>query len=771
MRFFLLTLAWALSLQALAQNNFPDLGRAFTNENVPRVDIFINTDSLSQIFKPGNEESDHEYPATFIFNSDGKIDTVTNIGFRLRGNTSRYSAKKSFKVAFNSFDSGKKFYGLEKMNLNGEHNDPSIMRSIISFGLFRDFGVVASRANYVRLFINEDYYGLYANIEHIDEEFVLLRYGNNDGNLYKCLYPADLNYIGNDPDLYKLTQGERRVYELKTNEEKDDYSDLANLINIINNASDSDFKSKLEEIFNIDVFLKYLAVEIFTGHWDGYSYNKNNFYLYKNTSTGKFEFIPYDMDNTFGIDWFGVNWESRNIYNWYHDSESRPLTKRVLDNQEFRQRFSFYMQQLIKYAAGYNYFSNKIDGLKSMTSNFAKEDYFRTLDYGWDFTEYNYSFTMALGNHVKSGLKPYIQNRNISITNQLENFDIAPIINSGKIEFNQADGYKASAIITNDDGQVHATCYYRINNGQWIELLLDNSGVANPNFDYCNSLSAIFNPDNSAMNIDYYFTAEDQSGVITRYPDSENLTFNTIGRSEIQIKINEFMAGNDKTIADEYGEYDDWIEIYNAGNATINLSNIYLSDNPEKPGKWSLPSIDFKQNEFLLIWADGTPDQGEYHADFKLSKDGEALGIYELVDDIYYLIDLIEFGPQTDDISYGRKIDGTGEFQFLYQATPGSTNMITGIDNIIYPKIKINLYPNPANNRLNISTENNNYKIKKIQIFNIYGQIIPCNSNFNDNTTIIDLTGFKNGIYLINIDYIDIYTNKKLMTKEKFVKN
>ncbi len=79
--------------------------------------------------------------------------------------------------------------------------------------------IPAPRANHVQVYINNDYYGLYISVEHIDEEFIKSRFTYNDGNQYKCLWPANLNYIGENPDLYKLEMGDRRVYELKINEE------------------------------------------------------------------------------------------------------------------------------------------------------------------------------------------------------------------------------------------------------------------------------------------------------------------------------------------------------------------------------------------------------------------------------------------------------------------------------------------------------------------------------------------------------------------------
>jgi len=285
---FIFIFTLILFTNLFAQPDVPSNYPVYIDSVVANVNIIIDPDSLALIFHPDSAESDHEYPATFVFDNGIVHDTVHNVGFRLRGNTSRYSQKKSFKVSFNSFVSGRKYYGLEKLNINGEHNDPSIVRSKLSWDIFRKVGVQASRSNHVMLHINNVYYGLYINVEHIDENFVKSRFGNNDGNLYKCLWPADLQYLGNDPNLYKLTSGNRRVYELKTNKDEDNYTDFANLISTLYITRDSLFISAIERNFNVNGFLKSLTIDVLTGSWDNYWFWKNNFYLYHNTQSGKF---------------------------------------------------------------------------------------------------------------------------------------------------------------------------------------------------------------------------------------------------------------------------------------------------------------------------------------------------------------------------------------------------------------------------------------------------------------------------------------------------
>ncbi|MCK4747784.1 MAG: CotH kinase family protein, partial [Bacteroidales bacterium] len=206
-----------------AQVNHPEGGFVYDDAGVPRIDISMAQADLDMLY--ADPWSDVEYKAQFRFTREGVQEDVPDVGIRVRGNTSRNKEKKSFRISFNTFAGGAKFHGIEEMNLNAETNDPSMVRSKLSWNLFRFLGIPAVRSNHVLLYINDDFYGVYINTEHIDENFMKTRFGTNDGNLYKCLWPADLEYLGSDPDDYIIEGDRRRVYELKTNAAWDDYAD------------------------------------------------------------------------------------------------------------------------------------------------------------------------------------------------------------------------------------------------------------------------------------------------------------------------------------------------------------------------------------------------------------------------------------------------------------------------------------------------------------------------------------------------------------------
>jgi len=137
------------------------------------------------------------------------------------------------------------------------------------------------------------------------------------------------------------------------------------------------------------------------------------------------------------------------------------------------------------------------------------------------------------------------------------------------------------------------------------------------------------------------------------------------------VVINEIMSINSSTVADQNGEFDDWIELFNLSANNIDVSGYYLSDKSSNLLKWQIPSgTTISGNGYLIIWADKDSTQIGLHSNFKLSSDGEVV-ILSKSDGI--ILDEIVYPAQTLELSYSRLPNGTGSFKWQ-NATFGKTN-------------------------------------------------------------------------------------------------
>lgn len=722
-----------------AQYNNPDKGIVFADDEVPRIDISLEQVFIDQILS--NVESNEEYPGQFIFTSSRAIDTLEEVGIRLRGNTSRSSAKKSIKISFNTYRPGRKFHGIEKMNINGEHNDPTIMRSKICWDLYNKAAVPASRSNHVEVYVNGDYLGLYINVEHIDEEYVQKRFEDGSGNLYKCLWPADLTFKGSNPSLYK-----DGPYELKTNK-GGSYADLANFITVLNNTPAADFQCELEQVFDVDNYLKAIALDILTGNWDGPIVNKNNFYLYNDPLTGRFTYIPYDLDNTFGIDWFNVDWGTADIYNWSDYSvtgKDRPIYTKIMENAEYRNRFTSNMKELLDNTFNVSALFFEIDERKKMIQSSRENDPLAGQDYGWSYLDFLESYDGALGAHVKYGIYEYIEARSSSALSQLESTQVLPF---GKVTEEWTEDVVTFNVETLAASQVDQIKFiYNLDGGVWEEVLLTPD--ANGSVSYVHPVAEV-----AEMN---YYLELSSAFSATRVP--------VCGLQKVQlgylptpaVVINEFMASNSTSKRDEAGEYDDWIEIYNAGNEVAPINNYFLSDDPDDPTKWQLPNVILLPNQYLTVWADDDANQGSEHTNFKLKKGGEFIGLFDGRANHNALIDGLEYPEQKTDVSYARLPNGTGDFVFENYHTYGYNNdEASDTDELVSSSIKI--YPNPTRDVLYVESDRNIYL--DVKLVDSQGRIVKRVSG----VSAIFLESIVPGIYSVIVEVDGVVSEHKIV--------
>ncbi len=140
------------------------------------------------------------------------------------------------------------------------------------------------------------------------------------------------------------------------------------------------------------------------------------------------------------------------------------------------------------------------------------------------------------------------------------------------------------------------------------------------------------------------------------------------------IFVNEWLASNDGIVLDEFGEADDFIELYNAEPTSIDLGGRYLTDDLSNRTKWEIPAgVTIEAGGYLVIWADDQPEQGPLHATFKLGAGGEAVGLFDRDGNQLAQIDAITYGAQETDIAEGRGPDASA-CRMFFSPTPGAPN-------------------------------------------------------------------------------------------------
>lgn len=149
----------------------------------------------------------------------------------------------------------------------------------------------------------------------------------------------------------------------------------------------------------------------------------------------------------------------------------------------------------------------------------------------------------------------------------------------------------------------------------------------------------------------------------------------TASNDQLALRLNEFMANNTAIAADPSQPtlFPDWVELYNPGPDPVSLDGLFISNNASKPTQLALPTgLSIAPNSFIVFYADSRPSLGKQHINFSLNKNGGFLGLYANQGGI--VVDTVKYKTQYADVSEGRAPDGAGEWRYLIQPTPNSTN-------------------------------------------------------------------------------------------------
>lgn len=211
-----------------------------------------------------------------------------NAGVRRKGSTTwqGLSEKPSVKIKLREFGPGPRLAGLERLTLNNMVSDPAQAREVIVLRLWRALGVTATRASWARLWIDGAPYGLYANVESLDDEWLQRRYDHYDGDLWEANNDADFTKSG--LAFWELSEG------------VGDLTPLTNLADALADDEDA-FDTRVGAIVDVDRFTRYLAACLVTGATDGYPFHLNDAYVYADPGNGgRFEFVPWGLDEAWG---------------------------------------------------------------------------------------------------------------------------------------------------------------------------------------------------------------------------------------------------------------------------------------------------------------------------------------------------------------------------------------------------------------------------------------------------------------------------------------
>ena len=240
---------------------------------------------------PGAMKALDEDPYSYVM-GEVTVDGVElpSSGVRLKGMYGSFRTldeKAAFLLNFGKFEKGQRYLGMRKLALNNMVQDPSMIHERLAYHLFRAGGVPAGRSGYTWVQVNGEHYGLYGSIEVVDNPHFLSQwFDDNDGNLYEGEYGVDLYWDS--------------VAEFDQDAGKDvGMADLYGLVNALDWMEDPDaFMEEAGDWIDLDRFLTFAATEIYLGHWDGYAWTQNNYFLYR-AQEGLWTWLPWGLDQVF----------------------------------------------------------------------------------------------------------------------------------------------------------------------------------------------------------------------------------------------------------------------------------------------------------------------------------------------------------------------------------------------------------------------------------------------------------------------------------------
>ncbi len=674
---------------------------------------FPNADwyaELSDFYRTGVD-----VPADLIV--DGKL--YPSVGISFRGNSSyrmtRDSKKKSFNVAIDYDHVDQRLYGYKTLKLLNSASDPSFIREVLYSRISRQY-LPAPKANFIRLVINGENWGVYPNIQQFNKDFLWDWFKTKDGVRWKISPGRGSrggSLVWNGPDIsdYQV------AYQLKTkNVPQNAWQDLIHLCKILDQTPNDQLEDALRPIFNIDGALWFIALDNVFIDGDGYIGRGADYNVYLDPK-GRFHLISHDNNETFGYAGGGgpnIYFDNQRMLSPIanEDNEMLPVISRLLSTPHLRARYLNHVRTIIdewldwgilepiikeyqslidaavkadlKKLYSYQAFVNSQDQNDNEEDSSSNRDGFDNRDDrddpSADLLGGPPGFGRGRGGHRSPSFKQFIKERRQFLLSHPEIDKEVPVIKSVSLQSDPQPQEEVliKVVIDTKVKLDDVILYYASNyNVPFDSVTMLASG-------HNNTYLGEIPPFPAGTEVYYYVEARALAslGTIAFLPakaDFGALSYRIMPliANNSPIVINEVMAFNTRSLRDPQGEYDDWIELYNRSDKEVSLATMYLSDNKENLSKWAFPeNTKMSAGGYLIVWADGDQtDQPGLHTNFKLSKNGETVMLVDASADANQILNLVEFGNQIENSSIGRYPNGTGTFRLLKE-TPKKENKL-----------------------------------------------------------------------------------------------
>ena len=314
-------------------------------------------------------------PATFRWNGQ----TLENVGVRFKGNSSsspNQSHKRSYLVKFNEYEKGARFLGLRRVALDNAVQFGSVFSEPLITQILRDLGLHASRCNFTKLFVNDEYQGVYVNVERVDQSFIEARFGKPIGPLYK----GEGGPGGNLASIGNVAASYKRGFEPKTDQADKSYDDLVSFIGDVSSEVSPSDPVVLEQALALEDFFQTMAVMLFSGAFDQLTgWNPHNYYLYRAVNDGRWHYLTSDLDVGFADKAFGRipvidGWNAA----WpITGGPPRPILEKILSNPVLLIRYRVEADRILESYFRPERLHSKLDALYKLIEGDLESDPFR----------------------------------------------------------------------------------------------------------------------------------------------------------------------------------------------------------------------------------------------------------------------------------------------------------------------------------------------------------------------------------------------------------